>query len=67
MTFQIGVRKRVVLFTLGFVLGAVLFLVGGISWQPTPPNCPGCAIVSSNVHSSQCTTAVQGGWICEGH
>lgn len=61
-----GGKKRILLFTIGVVLGAVLFLVGGVSWQPTPPKCPGCAVLNSGVHNPQCTEAVQGGWICEG-
>lgn len=59
--------KRVVLFSIGIVLGALLFLIGGISWQPAAPECHGCAIVNSTIHSSDCTQAVQGGWVCEGH
>ena len=61
-----GIRKRVLLFTMGFVIGASLFLIGGISWQPTPPKCIGCAILNSSIHNPQCAEAVQGGWICEG-
>jgi hypothetical protein len=61
-----GIRKRVLLFTMGFVIGALLFLIGGISWQPTPPKCIGCAILNSRIHNPQCTEAVQGGWTCEG-
>ena len=60
-----GIRKRVLLFTMGFVIGALLFLIGGISWQPTPPKCIGCAILNSRIDNPQCTEAVQGGWICE--
>ena len=61
-----GMRRRVILFAIGFAMGALLFLIGGISWQPTPPKCPGCAVLSPNIHNPQCTEAVQGGWICEG-
>jgi len=61
-----GIRKRVLLFTMGFVIGALLFLIGGISWQPMPPKCIGCAILNSRMNNPQCTEAVQGGWICEG-
>jgi hypothetical protein len=59
------VRSRVILFTIGFVLGVSLFLIGGITWQPTPPKCPGCAVLNPNIHNPLCTEAVQGGWICE--
>ena len=61
-----GVRQRVILFTIGFALGVSLFLIGGITWQPTPPKCPGCAVLNSSIHNANCTEAVQGGWICEG-
>jgi hypothetical protein len=63
---QSGFRKRSLLFTMGFVIGVLLFLIGGISWQPTPPKCPGCAVLNSRIHNPQCNEAVQGGWICEG-
>jgi hypothetical protein len=58
--------KRALLFSVGFVLGALLFLIG-ISWQPAPPDCTGCAVSNSGIHNSACIEAVQGGWICEGH
>jgi hypothetical protein len=61
-----GKTKRVLLFAIGVVLGAALFLIGGISWQPTPPKCPGCAVLNQRIHNPQCTEAVQGGWVCEG-
>ena len=32
--------------TTGFALGISLFLVGGITWQPPLPACPGCAILA---------------------
>lgn len=65
-SLPIGNKKRVLLFAIGVVLGALLFLIGGVSWQPTPPKCPGCAVLSPNIHNPECTEAVQGGWICEG-
>ena len=61
-----GIKRRAILFAIGLVIGASLFLIGGVSWQPTPPKCPGCAILNPNIHNPQCTEAVQGGWICEG-
>ena len=54
---QSGFRKRALLFTMGFVIGVLLFLIGGISWQPTPPKCPGCAVLE--IQNSQ--SAVQRG------
>jgi hypothetical protein len=62
-----GIKKRMILFAIGFAIGASLFLIGGISWQPPSPKCSGCAILNTNVHDPRCTEAVQGGWVCEGH
>jgi len=64
---QAGIKKRVLLFAIGFAIGVMLFLVGGISWQPPPPKCPGCAVLNPSIHNPLCTEAVQGGWICGGH
>jgi hypothetical protein len=61
-----GNMKRVLFFAIGVALGALLFLVGGVSLQPTPPKCPGCAVLSPRIHNPECTEAVQGGRICEG-
>ncbi len=62
----VGTKRRVILFVVGLAMGASLFLIGGISWQPTPPKCPDCAILNPSIHNPQCTEAVQGGWICDG-
>lgn len=59
--------KRMLLFAIGVAFGALLFLIGGISWQPSPPGCHGCAVLNANIHSPGCTEAVQGGWVCDGH
>lgn len=58
-------KRRPLLFTIGFALGALLFLIGGVTWQPPTPKCPGCAVLSSHIDSSQCAEAVQGGWVCQ--
>jgi hypothetical protein len=62
-----GSAKRALLFAIGFVVGALLFLIGGVSSPPTPPKCPGCAVLSPSVHDPDCNVAVQGGWTCEDH
>ena len=49
-------------FLAGVVLGIALLLVGGITWQPPPPKCPHCAVLSQPWHS--CNEAVVGGWVC---
>ncbi len=59
-------RKRLILFSVGFAIGGLLFLIGGVSWQPTPPQCTGCAVLNPSIHNSHCTESVQGGWICDG-
>jgi hypothetical protein len=46
----------------GLPLGALLFLVGGIAWQPPVPKCSGCAVLAQPFGG--CNEAVQGGWIC---
>jgi hypothetical protein len=61
-----GNKKRVLFFAIGVALGSLLFLIGSVSWQPTPPECPGCAVLSPSIHNPECTEAVQGGWICGG-
>jgi hypothetical protein len=58
--------RRLLLFAIGFVIGGLMFLIGGINWQPAPPSCSGCAVLNSNIHNPECTDAVQGGWICDG-
>jgi len=59
-------RRRIILFSAGFAIGGLMFIAGGLSWQPTPPKCSGCAVLSPTVHNPSCTEAVQGGWVCEG-
>jgi hypothetical protein len=59
-------RKRLLLFVIGFVIGGLMFLVGGVNWQPAAPACSGCAVLNSNIHNAQCSEAVEGGWVCEG-
>ena len=53
--------KRV---TMGFALGISLLLIGGITWQPPLPACPGCAILAPGLHCPGGGQAVQGGEIC---
>lgn len=47
---------------LGTLLGVALFLIGGITWQPPAPKCPGCAVLTHPYGG--CNEAVQGGFIC---
>jgi hypothetical protein len=48
-----------------FFAGIALFLAGGISWQPDPPRCPGCAILGPAVHNPSCSVEeVVGGRVC---
>jgi hypothetical protein len=60
-------RKRIVLFVVGFTLGGLLYVIGADSSTPAAPACPHCAVLSPAVHDPQCTEAVQGGWVCEGN
>lgn len=51
---------------LGVALGISLLLIGGITWTPPTPSCPGCAILNTTVpHPSTCyAETVRGGYIC---
>ncbi len=49
-------------FLTGVVLGAVMFLLGGVAVVPPAPPCAGCAVLGSPYGG--CDEAVQGGWIC---
>ena len=51
---------------MGIALGVMLLLIGGITWQPPTPSCPGCAVLNANVpHPATCyAEVVQGGYIC---
>ena len=59
--------KRLILFTIGFAIGAVMFVIGGASSQPDPPKCPRCVVSNATISNPQCTEAVQGGWTCQVH
>jgi hypothetical protein len=48
--------------SLGVILGVALLLVGGITWQPSAPACPHCAVLTHPYGG--CNEAVVGGWIC---
>ena len=52
-------------FLAGVMLGVVLFLIGGVTWQPPVPKCPGCAVLNAH-YASYCAhpEAVVGGVIC---
>jgi hypothetical protein len=50
--------------TMGVALGVMMLLVGGITWQPPTPACPGCAILAPGLHCPGGGEAVQGGEIC---
>jgi hypothetical protein len=50
----------------GVALGVALLLVGGITWTPPAPACPGCAVLNPDL-AQRCpggAEAVQGGVIC---
>lgn len=57
--------RRGVLFVIGFVIGALLFVMGGVNWAPAAPNCPGCSAVHPSMHRSRCNETAQGGSVCE--
>ena len=56
--------RRWQLFTLGLILGVVMFLAAGMFNNPfvPPPNCPGCAVLTHPYGS--CNEVVRGGWVC---
>ena len=54
-------KHAVRLFVTGVVLGAAMFLVGGLL-PIAPAKCPRCAVI---VHPTPtCHAPVQGGWTC---
>jgi hypothetical protein len=57
--------KKGLLFVVGFGIGAMMFVVGGVNWQPTSSNCAGCAPAHPSMHRSRCTDAVNGLSVCE--
>lgn len=57
--------KKGLLFVIGFVIGALLYVIGGVNWQPANSNCPSCAVVHPSMHRSRCTEAANGVSICE--
>ncbi len=57
--------RRGVLFVVGFVIGALLFVIGGVNWAPAAPNCPGCSVVHPSLHRSRCNETAQGGSVCD--
>jgi hypothetical protein len=66
MVSPTGRGRRIVLFAVGLALGAGLFLIGGMSSQPSPP-CHDCVVSNSGVRSPDCVQAALGDWICEAH
>jgi hypothetical protein len=57
--------RKGVLFVVGFVIGALMFVIGGVNWAPAAPGCPTCAVVHPHLHRSRCTASAQGGSTCE--
>lgn len=57
--------RRGVLFAIGFGIGGLMFLIGGVNWQPPASSCAVCTAVHPSTHRSRCTETAEGEWICE--